>query len=249
VPAQLAFVTPPQTLTARACSTVLRAQLQGACGAPVASDGGTVVSLGSTSGSLGFFGDGSCIGSPSQWVIPNGAATLDVFFKDPAMGTPTLRVSAPGLDAGTQVATINCAAGEKPCGATCIPTANCCADGDCNDGGVAYVCRTGACVPPACSGFPSNCTTYEDHTASNDPRIITFDSSGYSPRCMRISSGQTVTFQGTFFLHPLQQTCGDDEAMTTTSGSSRSFQLFGIDTWGFRCASHPAFESGAIRTY
>lgn len=223
-------------------------QLQGACGLPVASAGSTEVTLTSTSGSLGFFGDGACLGVPSQWLIPPGSSTLDVFFRDSAQGTPTLTVSSAGFDSGTQVATINCPGGEKPCGSNCIPQENCCQDVECDDGGVAYVCSAGSCVPPPCTGFTNGCTTYVDRTASNASRTITFDSiNGYVPDCIRVSSGQSVTFSGFFGTHPLRQTCGPNLNMFRNSGTSHAFTMSGFNTWGYECANHPIFENGAIR--
>jgi hypothetical protein len=71
-----------------------------------------------------------------------------------------------------------------------------------------------------------------------------------NPDCIRVSSGQSVTFSGSSFnIHPLRQTCGPNLNMLTTSGTSKSFNISGLNTWGYECALHPAFHNGAIRTF
>jgi hypothetical protein len=208
------------------------------------------VTLSADSGTLEFFNDGRCIGKPPSWSVSAGTGELSVYFSDSTPGAPTITVSADGLDAGLQQQTFACAATERLCQSGCIPTGDCCDDNDCTDGGVPWVCGTaGQCEPPDCSGFPAGCTTYDDRTSSTASRTITFNSSGYAPKCMRIGTSQSVTFSGSFFIHPLVQFCGPRNAnMSTSSGSSRTISMpSGFGTYGYRCKDHPVFEQGAIR--
>ena len=249
VPSRLEFTSAPQTIDARSCSGALRIQLRDACGAPVSPPANLVLALTSTSTSTSFFADGLCTGSPNQWLLLAGNSTLDVRFSDSAAGTPTLTVSSAGLAPGTQVATVNCPSGERSCAQSCIPNAGCCGDDDCASAGPSWLCNAShVCEPPACFGFPANCTTWTDRSATNANRTITFDSTGYSPKCLQIGIGQTVTFSGTFLFHPLQQTCGADLGMSYAGPSStKSFTFQSFGTWGYQCATHPAFEQGAIK--
>lgn len=52
----------------------------------------------------------------------------------------------------------------------------------------------------------NNCTSFKDHSAANDSRVITFGGTvglNYSPACMEIAAGQSVDFKGAFGTHPL----------------------------------------------
>jgi len=241
--AQLAFVSAPQTLEARACSAALKVQLQTGCGVPVNTAANLPVAFAASSATTEFFGDGACIGKPAVFVIPGGANTLDIFFRDTASGTSTVTASATGLDAGSQLQTFSCPAGEKPCnGTTCIPNANCCTTADCT---APKICNAaGACRVPPCSGFVNGCTTFVPY----DGGTIVLGSP-FNPKCARTSTSASVRFSGTF--HTLEQTCGPRDVTVSSFGSTYTasgFSSFG--TYGFHCGAHPTstFEVGAIQT-
>jgi plastocyanin len=249
VAAQLDLVI-PGTTPAAACSSATRVRLLDACGAPVVAASAIPLTFTPGSTTLQLYNDTQCSFQPSGWAIGAGASEVDVYFLEPNPGMPTLRVDSAGLDGSVKTLTIACPTGQRPCAnGGCVDNAGCCGDMDCDDGGVQYVCNTSQrCEPPPCT-FPANCTTYDDRTASGASRTITFDSNGYSPKCMRVTTSQDVTFSGSFFLHPLQQFCGPrDVNMTATSGNSKTVRFPDFGTYGFRCKNHPVFEQGGIRT-
>ena len=247
---QLVVVAPP-SFVPNACSAAVRVQLRDTCGAPAVTPIDLQVSLSSSSATLMLFDDASCTTSPAGWVIGADAGELALHVLDFVPGMPTLTARATGLDAGVQVLTIGCGAGQRVCpGVACVPSAGCCDDTECTASGAGWTCDTTShfCAPPPCTGFPANCTVFDDRTASGASRTITFDSNGYVPKCMRVSTFQDVTFSGSFSLHPLQQTCGpSNRQMTTTSGTSKVVRFPDFGTYGYRCANHPVFEQGAIR--
>ena len=246
---QLAFVSPALTVGPDTCSAAVKVQLQDGCGAPVLAAANVPVSVTSSSATMQLFSDSACTTTPFSWSIAAGASDLDLHVMDSAPGMPALQASSAGLDAGSQLVTIGCGAGQRACPTTCVPTAGCCDDTECTAGGLPWVCTTShVCAPPPCTGFPANCTVFDDRTAAAASRTITFGSTGYSPKCMRVTPSQDVTFSGTFVIHPLQQTCGpSDSQMTTTNGTTRTVRFPNFGTYGYRCANHPAFEVGAIR--
>ena len=91
-----------------------------------------------------------------------------------------------------------------------------------------------------------------DHTAASDPRAITFATTPspvqFSPSCMRIKAGQTVTWSGDFSDHPFEPmpAVPDDPIMDVTSGTTTSVTFPAAGTFGFDCAMHPSIMHGAI---
>lgn len=247
-PARLVITTAAQTLAVGDCSMPVTVQLRDACGQPVLSPAAVPLSF-TAPPSLTVFSEGACIAMAPQWQLPGGASDLTVYVKASAAGTPTLQVSAAGLTSASQRFTITCASGQRACNGTCIANDACCTDTECNDGGVAWVCNTSnACAPPPCGGFPSGCTTWDDRTATSASRTVTFDATGYAPKCMRVQTFQTVTFSGNFTIHPLVQDCGpSDRSLTTTFGTTKTATFPSFGEYGYHCANHPAFERGAIK--
>jgi plastocyanin len=191
--------------------------------------------------------DGTCGTAPFSWAIGAGTSELELYAQDSTPGMPTLTASATGLDAGVGVLNIDCPSGQRVCpGLACVPaTGGCCNDTECTAGGLPWVCNSNShlCEPPPCS-FPASCTfqTYVDRTAAGASRTVTFDSSGYTPKCMRVTTSQDVTFSGSFGTHPLQQTCGpSNRQMTTTNGVTKVVRFPQFGEYGYRCANHPAF--------
>lgn len=248
---RLAVVSPAQTFVTRVCSAPVRVQLQDACGQPVVAAADVPLGLTPSTLSMQLFTDPSCISMRLSWSIAAGQSEVTLHVKDTAPGMPTLTASSTGLASAVHTFTLTCPTAQKPCGTLCIPTAGCCTDGDCTDGGVQLECNMlNACVMPSCAGtIPAGCGVYDDRTAPAASRTVTFGSSGYSPKCMRVTNLQDVTFSGNFFLHPLVQTCGPaDVNLTTTSGTTRTVRFSSFGTYGYRCANHPQFEQGSIRT-
>ncbi len=105
---------------------------------------------------------------------------------------------------------------------------------------------------PPCPAADTSCATFEDHTEPGDGRTITFGfvpEPRFSPACMRIARTQTVTFEGSFSLHPLRQDCGPTAAIAATDvGLTASFTFNTAGIYGYYCANHRGFGMvGAIQ--
>lgn len=250
-PAQWAVVSSGSLTIGQCAALPLKVRVLDACGAPVVSPSPLTVSLGASSSTMLLFEDGNCALAPGAWVLPANASELDVFPNDPTPGRVTVTASGAGLDAGVTTVDVACPQGQRACATTCVPAVGgCCDSSDCMVAGVQWVCgTTSRCEPPACTGFPAGCTTFDDRTASGASRTVTFDNNGYSPKCMRVTTTQDVTFSGSFSLHPLRQVCGPREfTFNPNFGNSRTARFSSFGTYGYECANHPAFEKGAIRT-
>ncbi len=105
--------------------------------------------------------------------------------------------------------------------------------------------------------MPVNGCTAEDFAANDRrseaaSRVITFSSTAtpgpYAPRCMIISGGQSVTWNGSFANHPLEQFGGDESVWIapTNSGSTAMFAFPVTGVYGFRSARSPSTMQGAI---
>jgi plastocyanin len=108
------------------------------------------------------------------------------------------------------------------------------------------------------AGKPVNGCTDADFTSNDltDPgaaREIFFPKTAapaqYSPRCIMIQAGQSVTWSGAFSSHPLEPAGGDPGTpiKLTNSGTSQSFTFSTAGTFGFDCQFHPSIMFGAIR--
>jgi plastocyanin len=103
--------------------------------------------------------------------------------------------------------------------------------------------------PPTVNG----CTTFTDATAPNAARAITFPTgvipSQYSPNCLKIKVGQSVTWNGGFANHPLIASGGDsgNPITTTSTGTTKSFTFSAAGTYGFACQLHSLSMLGAIQ--
>lgn len=246
--AQLVIIPPAQILR-NVCSPAVKIQMQDRCGAPVNATADVPLTFTPSSSTMMLYSENTCSNMPFNWVISSGSSELDLHVQDSVPGMPTLQVTSTGLDAGLLMLNIDCPSGQRACPTSCVPVAGCCGDAECTATGLPWVCNTNnVCAPPPCTGFPASCTVYDDRTATTASRTITFGSSGYSPKCMRVTTNQNVIFSGTFSLHRLQQTCGpSDRQMTTTFGISKTVRFSDFGTYGYRCADHPAFEQGSIR--
>jgi plastocyanin len=97
----------------------------------------------------------------------------------------------------------------------------------------------------------NGCTTYADHSGSSDSRTIAFSNFQYTPPCMKILAGQTVTFSGTFGNHPLMpgvpsSTTGtsspSNPITATNTGSTLAVTFPTAGSFGYYCNFH--FGSG-----
>jgi plastocyanin len=70
----------------------------------------------------------------------------------------------------------------------------------------------------------------------------------YSPACIKIKVGQSVTWNGAFQFHPLEAVGGDTPSpiTATNSGTTVTFAFAREGTFGFDCANHPTIMHGAV---
>ncbi|MBX7097600.1 MAG: hypothetical protein K1X89_07805 [Myxococcaceae bacterium] len=134
------------------------------------------------------------------------------------------------------------------CGGSCAPCENGAACGSALD------CLSGVCLNQTCAAAPGNCvgfgacSSFVDLTADAANRTITFGggSERYSPACVRVRFGQTVTWSGSFGNHPLREACSPvPGGLTATSGASHSVTFDkALGVFGFYCDVHGS-SSGA----
>ncbi len=101
-------------------------------------------------------------------------------------------------------------------------------------------------------GTVNACTTFTVKTKPNDTRQITFPNGAspaqYSPACLEIKSGQSVTWSGSFSNHPLEPGGGTSNSpiQVTSNGSTVTFTFPNAGTYGFNCGIHPGIMFGAV---
>ena len=90
----------------------------------------------------------------------------------------------------------------------------------------------------------------EDHTAAADSRTIAFTGSNFSGKCMKVSVGQSVTWNAVFANHPLYpgvapSSTGSGSSgnpiTTTTTGSTVTFAFPVAGTFLYYCSHHQGF--------
>jgi plastocyanin len=89
-----------------------------------------------------------------------------------------------------------------------------------------------------CAAAFAGCTSYMDLTADTANREIAFTFSMYTPNCIKVQTGQTVTFTGSFAQHPLAQSCGPESVLFNTAGMSKSFTFATPGNYGYYCTFH-----------
>jgi plastocyanin len=89
-----------------------------------------------------------------------------------------------------------------------------------------------------CAAAFATCTTYDDLTADAANRTIAFTFSQYTPKCIKVKVGQTVTFSGSFPQHPLAQSCGPEAVLFNTNGNSKAFTMQTAGDYGYYCTFH-----------
>lgn len=117
---------------------------------------------------------------------------------------------------------------------------------------------------PADSGAPvatiHGCTAamYVDRGGAGDTRTIAFggiQGSSYSPKCMTVAVGQTVTFAGPFNSHPLRggSVAGDPAGASsnpitnTDTGSDATFTFTSPGLYPYFCQFHQPGMAGVIQ--
>ena len=140
------------------------------------------------------------------------------------------------------------AAGNARGGATAL-------GGSSSEGGRAEESRGGTGGQPSTAIELNGCveSAYEDRSGEADERTILIAASGlnYSPKCLTIAAGQTVTWQGSLASHPLAPGNPDDAAagssespiVKTNSGTSIEFTFESAGVFPYYCELH-SFGAG-----
>ncbi len=96
----------------------------------------------------------------------------------------------------------------------------------------------------------NGCTasTYVDATAAGASRAVAFTFFKYSPACLTIATGQSVTFSGDFYSHPLRAggapSAGggagpsQNPIASMNSGTTASFTFAQPGIYPYYCAAH-----------
>ncbi|NUO53140.1 MAG: hypothetical protein HOV80_30190 [Polyangiaceae bacterium] len=127
--------------------------------------------------------------------------------------------------------------GGPTCG-DCINGQACSVDGD---------CQSGACINSVCS-LINTCSlaTAQDLTAMSNVNV-TFTSFMYTPKCIKVAQGASVTFQGSFPSHPLMGGYVDGGLVpaasgpfvpVTSSGTTKTFTMSAAGTFPYYCELH-----------
>ncbi len=92
-----------------------------------------------------------------------------------------------------------------------------------------------------------------DRTAAGASRTVTFPGFAYTPPCIKIRAGQTVTWSGNFGFHPLRAGAivnnsptgqPGNPIPTTSAGMTASATFAAAGDFGYYCASH--FGGGMV---
>jgi acid phosphatase len=103
-PAKLAFTTALQVINTGLCSAGIKVQTQDSFGNPTTA--GTSVALSTTSSSGAVYSDASCATATASVTISRGTSTVSFFYRDTAIGSPTITASATGFTGATQTESI-----------------------------------------------------------------------------------------------------------------------------------------------
>ena len=105
-----------------------------------------------------------------------------------------------------------------------------------------------ASVPP--TPVVNGCTTYADMTAAGATIDGPMDPNPaqYSPNCVRIKAGQSVTWNVDLSAHPLGAAGGTTPSpiTATSTGTSVTFTFSTPGTYGYHCMVHPTIMFGAV---
>jgi plastocyanin len=95
-------------------------------------------------------------------------------------------------------------------------------------------------------GTVNGCTSFTAGTTVTGPSGDT--PSQYTPNCISIAKGGSVTWNVDFTAHPLEVENGTSPSpiTTTSSGTTVTFTFPNAGTYGFNCQNHPSIMFGAV---
>jgi plastocyanin len=95
-----------------------------------------------------------------------------------------------------------------------------------------------AAADGGCPAGYAGCVSFADATGPAASRVITFRDYEYTPKCLRVRAGQSVTFQGDFVVHPLRTSCAPERVLLESSGTSTTFTMRLPGFYGYYCLDH-----------
>ena len=104
--------------------------------------------------------------------------------------------------------------------------------------------------PPPPTAVVNGCETFMDMTANggaiNGPMNAV--PAQFSPNCVHIKVGQSVTWNVDLAAHPLAASGGNTPSpiAETLSGTSVTFTFSDAGTFGYHCLAHPSIMFGAV---
>jgi len=124
--------------------------------------------------------------------------------------------------------------------------------------GIACAALVAACSSSSGSGedagsdaaVVNGCTAYTDMTTGtaviNGP--ATAAAAQYSPNCIHVKVGQSVTWNSDFADHPLVAFGGDspNPIQSTATGTTVTFAFPNAGTFGYHCGIHTTLMFGAV---
>ena len=94
-----------------------------------------------------------------------------------------------------------------------------------------------------------NTVPFADRTGATDSRQMTVATVGsdftYSPKCMRIKQGQSVSIESSSF-HPLQAKSGNPGSEIVTTTTTRTVTLASLGVYAFYCGNHGTASGGGL---
>ena len=101
----------------------------------------------------------------------------------------------------------------------------------------------------------NGCTVFTDFTAADaGAATITGPAGGalpaqYTPNCVKIKVGGSVTWNSGFASHPLGPSGGDtpNPITSTSTGTTKSFTFPNAGTYGYACGFHAGSMFGAVQ--
>lgn len=97
----------------------------------------------------------------------------------------------------------------------------------------------------------NGCTSFTDMTAGGATIAGPMDAipAQFTPNCVHVKVGQTVTWNVDLTAHPLGASGGTTPSpiQTTSTGTSVTFTFDAAGTYGFHCLAHPTIMFGAVQ--
>ena len=102
----------------------------------------------------------------------------------------------------------------------------------------------------------NSCTAalFSDQSGNTGNRTVTFTNFTYTPACITIAVGQTVTFSGTFTSHPLRPGVGanatagspNNPIVATATGATKAITFPTAGFYPYNCQTHDGMNMNGV---